>query len=163
MKVRILFVVAGVAAAALTGCATHLVQMGGVGYDWNYRTNYGVGDSERPIGIYGPPETAAVYILECVPTKRSIEFISLEVEPFEGTRPISLSSARATWRGDEAMDPPDLQAMSRATIPLDHPIFDEIAKGAAIGVIALDGVDKLAGGAIPARVVRECRSQSTAR
>ncbi|HEX8525348.1 hypothetical protein [Allosphingosinicella sp.] len=140
-------------AALLAGCAS--VSPPAEELSWYYRDGYGTGDPERPIGLYGLPETSAFYIFECVPHERALEIISVDVEEFAGARPIAVRVGNAEWRGVERMDPPDGQAMSRASIPLGHPVLDAVAAGR--GPIRVDG-GRLSGGEVPARVVRECRA-----
>jgi len=150
-------VAAAGAALLLAACATTRPMPDD--HRWYYRDSYGTAaDADQPIGLYGPPETSALYILECRRAERAIALVSVDVEPFEGSRPLGLRVGRARWSGEERMGNSDGYDMSRAMVPLDHPVFDAIAAGRGpIRVVHPAGTAPLPGGEVPARVVRECR------
>ena len=148
--------VAAMAGLMLAACAT---SPGADELSWYYRTSYVSGEPERPIGLYGLPETSPDYVLECAPQERSIHFVSIDIV-FEGSRPIAIAAGRARWTGTEHADPPDVYATSRAVIPLSSPVWDAVERGRPIHIIGPDGTGVLEGGPIPARVVRECREAS---
>jgi hypothetical protein len=137
----------------LAGCAT-----AGPGPGWSYRTNYGVGDPDRPIAVYGWPETLASFALECDVDRRALLLVGLDVTPFTGSRPITVAARRAIWTGSEIADPPDLIATSQTLIPLDHLVVDAVAAGAPIRLRTGEGTSVLKSGPAPVRVARECRA-----
>jgi len=128
-------------------------------YGWTYRTSYGIGDPERPIAIYGPPESAALLILECDPAARLLHLLMIDVDPFEGMRPIVISAHGAVWLGQQRLEQPDGSTIARASIPLGHAVLDSVAAARTPIVIeAGGGRSALRADPVAARVVRECRA-----
>jgi|GEM_PF-2669633 len=152
----------GAAAATLLAAACATTTQMPADYRWFYRDSYGAaGAAGEPIALYGPPETSALYVFECHSAARAIGIVSVDVEPFEGSRPLGLRVGRARWSGEERMSDGDGQELSRAMVPLDHPVLDEIAAGRGpIRIVHPQGVAPLPAGEPPARVVGECRRRS---
>lgn len=160
---------AGSAAALLllAACATRGVEPVAwkeSDFGWYYKENSGVGADDGPLALYGPPETLASHIFACDKSERALEFADIEGEPFEGKRPIAFEVGEARWSGTEEVDPPDGVVVSRAGIPLDHPLVAAIEKGSSPIVIRSGSSVpyRLANHPILGRVIRECRAASAA-
>ena len=151
--------ISAIALVAASGCAT--VPMSNPSGDtrWSYKPDSGVGVQDGPMALHGEEGTLAFYIVACDKAGAALEFSDIEVEPFDGKRPIRFKVADVIWSGFEVLDPPDLVAISRSRIPLAHPIVTSIEDGASPIVVKSRGEReyRLPNDPVIGRVVRECR------
>ena len=126
---------------------------------WGYKTDSGVGLKDGPMALYGPPETLAYLTLSCDRAAGALELATLDSDLFEGDRPIAMEAGGVRWSGTERLDPPDLVAVARASIPLDHPVVGALAQGATPLIIsgASGKPSSIPNDALIGRVIRECR------
>ncbi|WP_439533674.1 hypothetical protein [Polymorphobacter sp.] len=135
----------------LAGCTATAPETSG----WIYRTSLGeAGEAERPIALFGPSETIADVILEC--RRDGLALVVVESDMVEGARPIRLGAGRARFAGTERLDPEDAVPTATTLVPRTDPLLAALAAGAALRVDSATGHFTLPGGAVPARVAREC-------
>lgn len=138
--------------ALLAGCA--LTPRSGEASRWLYRT----ADAGQPMALYGPPESEAFLVLECLRPERAIAFRTVDVEPFAGTRPITIRIGTARFVGAEQLEPGEGMAISRSLIPLAHAVVDELARGRGPLIVGAAGRrGRVPGGDVLVRLVAACR------
>lgn len=143
-------------ASAMSGCATVPAASR---FDWTYKANGGAGPHDGPLALWGEPRTMAFHVFRCNAPERSLEFEDIEVEPFEGIRPIRFEAGGQAWSGEERMRPPDGVPVSVARLPLDHPLVTALERGTSpIRIAGAGGTFDLPSHRSIRRVIRECRA-----
>lgn len=147
----------------LGACATNRAEPGTwreSDFSWSYKKDSGVGGDDGPLALYGPPETLASHIFACDKSGPALEFAEIEGNIYEGKRPISIEARGTRWSGTEQLDPPDAVPVSRASIPLSHPLVDALVEGGSPIVIrsGTEQIYRLPNHPFVGRVIQECRA-----
>lgn len=134
------------------GCAT------GRPLGWIYKPDNGVGIADGPLALWGEDGTLAFSIIRCNAADRVLEIEELEVEPFDGARPVRIAAANFEWSGTEQMDPPDGVAVSRIRVPLDVSLWTAVEAGHRLTINRASDQQSLPSGPEVGRVIAECRT-----
>lgn len=149
--------VASVLGLVIAGCAT--APAGDVP-QWYSAAGDGTGAEKGPTALWGLPSTLAFHALRCNARERTLKFEDIEVEAFEGGRPVRVEAGGEVWSGEERMEPADAVPGSSFGLPIDHPVVSAIARGAPMRISGSSGSLELSSPGPVRSVVRECRSKA---
>ena len=139
-------------ALLLAGCA-------GTGERLSWHLDTAETAPAAPVALYGRAESEADLVLECLPAARAIAFRTVDVDPFEGTRPIRIRVGLARFEGSERLEAPDGIPIARAVVPIDAPVVAALAEGRSpIAITVGRRTGRIPNGPEVARMVRDCRA-----